>query len=122
MILVHRVFDHLKKVAIHRAGAARAHTIVAYKNIPARQQGRGFGTKVSEEHSAKLLNFVCGMAQALPEGAVGRLARHLENFSFNVIEPTMIAAAQTAIFDMAKLQRGSAMRAAHLQKTVPPLV
>jgi hypothetical protein len=33
----------------------------------------------------------------------------------------LIAAAQTAIFDMAKLQRSSAMRAAHLQETIPAL-
>jgi hypothetical protein len=34
----------------------------------------------------------------------------------------LIAAAQIAIFDMAKLQRSSAMRAAHLQQTIPALV
>ena len=58
MILVDGVFDHLKKVAIHRACAARAHTVFAHEHIPARQQRGRFGTEIREEHTAKLLNFV----------------------------------------------------------------
>src|SRR5687767_1494864 len=122
MILIDGVFNHLKEVAIYRAGAASARAVLAHKHIPPRQQSRWFRTEVGEQHTAQLLNFIGGMAQALPEGAVGRLARHLENFPADVVEPTMIAAAQATVLDMAKLQRSPPVRAAHLQQTVSALV
>jgi hypothetical protein len=59
------------------------------------------------------------VTNALFEGAVGRLARLFQDSSLDVVKPTVIAATQATIFNMSKLQRGSAVRAAESEKPRP---
>jgi hypothetical protein len=46
-----------------------------------------------------------------------RLRRHLQALTANVEQPTVVRAAQSAIFDIAVLQRSSAMRAVLAQQS-----
>ena len=50
------------------------------------------------------------MLHLLAELAVLRLRRHFQTLAVNIEEPAMIRTAQSAIFDIAVLQRGAAMR------------
>ena len=112
VILIHGIFDHLKKIAIHRPRSPRSNSVFPHQHVPARQKRGRLGSKISENHTAQLLSFISRVTNPLSEGTVGRLAGHFQDPPFDIIKPAMIAAAQTAILQMAKFQRSSAMRAA----------
>jgi hypothetical protein len=59
------------------------------------------------------------MTHLLVKSAAWRLRRHLEAVSTNVVQPTVIAAAQAALFDLAQLERGAAMRPRDVEHAKP---
>src|SRR5919109_1034273 len=111
VVLIHGIFDHLKEVAMNSPCSPGAHAILSDEHIVSRQKRRGLGSEVGKDHPAELLHFIGGGAKTFSERAVGGLAGLFQDVSINVIEPTMVTTAQSAILDMAKLERGSPMRA-----------
>ena len=65
--------------------------------------------------------FGSGVPHAFFKRAVGRLAGHFQKPAVDIIKPAVIAAAQSAVLDMAKLERRSAMRTAESKQPNPPL-
>ena len=89
------------------------------------QRGRSerrFGSKIGENYAAQLLNFISRVTNPLSEGTVGRLAGHFQDPPFDIIKPSVVAATQPAILQVAEFQRGSAMRAAQRQQSQPILL
>ncbi len=56
------------------------------------------------------------------KSTVGRLSGRFQNPPFDVVKPTVLAAAQPPIFEVPKLEGGPAMRAAQREKTQPATI
>src|SRR5262245_45217947 len=75
-----------------------------------RQKGRFSGTHVGKDESGHLLARISGMMNLMSKLFVCRLARLFQTISMNVIEPTVIEAAKSAVFHSAIAQIGATMR------------
>src|SRR5262245_48170987 len=69
MVLIHGIFNHLKKVTVHRSGASSPYSVLSHEHVPTWQKRGRFRAEVGKNDPAQLLNFVRGMTNALPEGA-----------------------------------------------------
>src|SRR5215470_15494247 len=100
MILIHGIFDHLKKVAIHCPRPPCSNSIFPHQHVESRQQRGRLRAKIGKNDSAQLLSFVGRVMNTLSKGAVSRLTGHLQYSSFDVVKPAMVAAAQPSILQM----------------------
>src|SRR5262245_35470753 len=105
MILIHGIFDHLKKIAIHCPRSPRSNSIFPHQHIESRQQRGWLRAKIGKNDSAQLLSFVGWVMNTLSEGTVSGLTGHFQDLPFDVVKPAVIAAAQPPILEMAKFQR-----------------
>ena len=55
------------------------------------------GTHVGEDNALKLLDRVCAVAEPILEGAAGGLTRRFKNGAVDIEEPSVIAAADSAL-------------------------
>src|SRR5262249_43244178 len=117
MILIHGIFDHLKKIAIHCPRSPRSNSIFPYQHVESRQQRGRLRTKIGKNDSAQLLCFVGRVMNTLSEGTVSGFTGHFQDSPVDVVKPAMIAAAHPAILEMTKFQRSAAMRAAKRQQS-----
>src|SRR5262245_35850469 len=117
MILIHGIFDHLKKIAIHCPRPPRSNSIFSHQHIESRQQRGGLWAQIGKNDPAQLLSFISGVTNTLSEGTVGRLPRHFQDSPFDVVKPAMVAAAQPSILEMTEFQRSAAMRTAKRQQS-----
>src|SRR5215813_3442606 len=122
MILIHGIFDHLKKIAIHCPRSPRSNSIFPHQHIESRQQRGRLRAKIGKNDPAQLLSLVGRVTNTLSEGTVGRLTRRFQNSPIDVVKPAMVAAAQPAILEMTEFQRSAAMRAAKRQQSQPVLL
>src|SRR5262245_35105243 len=122
MILIHGVFDHLKKIAIHCPRSPRSNSIFPHQHIESRRQRGRLRAKIGKNDPAQLLSLVGRVTNTLSEGTVGGLTRRFQNSPIDVVKPAMVAAAQPAILEMTEFQRSAAMRAAKRQQSQPVLV
>src|ERR1051325_12011889 len=98
------------------ARGERAYPVFTLEHVPARQQRRRLGTDVSKNNPRQLFRTIGLLPHTFFECALGRLAGHLENPPFHVIQPAMIAAAQPAVFDVAEFERCAAVSAAQSEQ------
>src|SRR4030095_11449514 len=116
MILIHGIFDHLKKITVHCPRSPRSNSIFSHQHIESRKNRGRLWAKIGKNDPAQLLNFISRVTNPLSESAVGRLTGHFQNPSFDVVKPAMIAAAQPPILQMTEFQRSTAMRTAKRQQ------
>ena len=76
---------------------------------------------VGEEEAAELLHRIAGLLDALLLRAVGRLERHLEAVAFDVVEPSVVAAADALGLDTAVFEGYAPMAATEEQQTWAPV-
>src|SRR5215510_7304173 len=122
MILIHGIFNHLKKVAIHCPRSPHSNSIFPHQHIKSRQQRGRLWAKIGKNDPAQLLSFISGVTNTLSEGTVSGLTGHFQDSSSDVVKPAMIAAAQSSILEMTKFQRSAAMRTAKRQQSQPVLL
>ena len=103
MSLVHRIFGALQPVAIVMAGADMALAIFSKKQIIVWQQRRGCRTHVSKNKPGDLLSLVSRMLHAVFKTTVGRFRGLFETLPMDVVEPAVVAAANTSLFHPAEL-------------------
>ena len=131
MVGIDHVLEMLQPVAGRNDDAAAADRRIVgldelalahhFQALVARQHRLLLGrAEIGEDQAVTLLDRIPGLAHALALRArrVG-LARHLQAMAFDVEQPAVIAAADAALFDLAVVQRGAAMRAARHHQAGP---
>src|SRR5262249_40638310 len=119
---VHRVVLHLEPVARHRELRGRVELESRHvERVVHREYGlRIRGPHVREDQPAELERGVGALTESMPQRALRRLARRLENAAVDVEDPAVIAAADAPRLKDAELERRSAVRAVQLQQTDLP--
>jgi hypothetical protein len=80
------------------------------QGLVSRQKRRFPGTHVGTAESAHFLARIGGMVHLVSKLLVRRLAGLFQTISMNVVEPTVIEAAESAVFNPAVTQIGATMR------------
>src|SRR5918992_2899797 len=91
------------------------------KELVLGQQRRLAGPDISQDEAADLLAGKSWLANLMTVLPFIRLTRLLQDISIHIVEPTMIDAAQTAVFKTPIAQIRAAVAAMRLQSTDPAL-
>ena len=119
---VHHVLVQLQPVARvpEREGDQAVFGLLV--GIEVRERGDALGrSQVGEDEAGELARRVGALRDGVPDGALGRLARGFEDHPVDVEQPSVVAAADSALRDDAELERRAAVAAVPVQNRDAPL-
>ena len=103
MSLIDGVLGALQPVAVIMAGADMALAVFTQEQIVVGQQRRGLRADVSKYEPADLLRLISRMLQPIFEAAIARFRRLLETLALGIVEPAVVTAADSGVFDPTEL-------------------
>src|SRR5436309_16089676 len=111
MLGIDVAFVALQVIAVLEALAVHAVVIGRQQEFVVGEQWRSTRPQISKDHAAALSTGIGGVADLFMEGAARGLTGLLQTMPMDVVQPTVIDAAQATVFQPAIAQVNSTMRA-----------